>query len=128
MKSYSTKITSDDVREAFRLARLLNGADIYAEDVADFRPRKAGSRGVKFYAHSHGGTRPTAHRAIGSYPLDDENRAASWEDYGYVIAHLYRLDPDAIIGQYQGRADFIRRVRLDAPGRRSAAPFLTLLT
>jgi hypothetical protein len=131
MKVYSTKITSDDVRKAFRLARLENAADIWPDDVRDFRPRLAGySHGVQFYAYSHDGTRPTAHRTIGSYPLDDEARAASWDDYGWMIAHLFKIDPDAIIGQYKGRADFIRQVRQYAPYRRprSTAPFLALVS
>jgi hypothetical protein len=130
MKLYSNKITSDDVHEAFRLARLLNGADIWPDDVRDFRPRMRGfTHGVEFYAYSHDGTR-AVNPGRSHWTTEDLPRAASWDDYGWMIAHLFKIDPEAVIGQYKGRADFIRQVRQYAPYRRprSTAPFLALVS
>lgn len=110
MKLYSDKLTARDVRIAFSEARTVYGADIWTDDVQAFQPRSKYAHGVKFYAQSMHGTRPTAHRAIGSYPLDRENRAASWSDYGYVIAILFARDPGAVIGPYKCAGDFHAQV------------------
>jgi hypothetical protein len=127
VRLYSDKITEADLCRAFRLARLENGADIWPEDVRTFRPRRAGFRnGLHFYAYSHCGNRPTGHRMIGSYPLDDVARAASWDAYGYVIARLFMIDRQAHIGQYCGVADFRRQVRQSR--RREPKDFLCLLS
>jgi len=130
MKLYSNKITEGGLDSAFHQARSVNGADIYPVDVRTFRPRRDGfTSGIQFYAESYSGNRATGHREIGSYPLDDVPRAASWDAYGYVIARLFLVDPDAVIGQYSGVEDFKRQVRQYAPYRRprSDAPFLSLL-
>ena len=68
----------------------------------------------------------TGARAIGSYPLGGVNRAASWTDWGWVIACLYNIDPDARISYYQNKADFVARVRQYQPRGESLA-FLAAL-
>lgn len=124
MKLYSDKIGYAEVRAAFQKARTIDRQDIYEVDVRNFRPRRE-HNGVEFYAESLNGKRATGHRAIGSYPLCDVPRAASWTAYGYVIARLYALDPDARIGQYHDRADFISSVTRYVPRGESSA-FLAL--
>jgi hypothetical protein len=130
MKIYSNAIVPSSVYDAFRTARSVHQADIYAEDVRWFTPRRAGfARGVELFAHSHNGTRASAHASIEEQrgSRDHLNRAASWDAYGYVIAYLYRLDAGAVIGPYRNREDFVRQVRAEAPRRRSEAAFLSVL-
>ena len=141
MKLYSDKLTAADVYAAFSGA-LAHGVDIRPDGVRQFRARQVTtygldnndrpvrrtfrkSNGVQFYAYSMGGKRATGHRAIGSYPLDGERRAASWDAYGYVIASLFRMDPDAVIGNYAGRDDFIRQV--EEASRKEPKDFLSLV-
>lgn len=125
MKLYSNILTEHDVYRAFTEARQLDGADIYPDDISTFQPRTPYRHGVKFYATSLHGRQITGHRPIGSYPLDGEARAASWDAYGYVIARLYRIDPDARIGHYKGIADFISTC--EAASRREPKDFLNLV-
>jgi hypothetical protein len=35
-----------------------------------------------------------------------DGKAATWDEWGVFIGKLYRLDPDAIVGQYRSRGDF----------------------
>lgn len=142
MRLYSDKITGSDMREAFAQARLA-GADIHLDLARAFRARQVTtrswdaerglqsrtqqfSRGIEFYASSLNGSRPTAHRAIGSYPLDEVPRAASWDDYGQVIARLFLIDHDAVIGNYAGVEDFVRQV--EQARRREPKGFLDLVS
>jgi hypothetical protein len=53
-------------------------------------------------------------------------RAASWTAYGYVISCLFAHDPDARIGPYRGRADFIAKVTTYAWLRGESSAFLAL--
>jgi len=125
MKLYSDKLGPADVYTAFSDARRIDQQDIYVVDVRLFRPRGPELNGVEFYAESNCGTRATGHRAIGSYPLSDVPRAASWTAYGYVIARLFALDPSARVGFYKSRADFIATVTRRVPRGESNA-FLSL--
>jgi hypothetical protein len=46
-------------------------------------------------------------RASGYYLDRSSNpRAASYDDWGYFIAQLFKLDPDAVFGPYKGVDDF----------------------
>jgi hypothetical protein len=130
MKIRSNIITGFDVRQAFAQAREDNGADVYIDEQRQFKPRRE-RYGVEVWAYSENGKIATGHRRVGSYPLDGELRAASWSDYGYVIAHLFNKDPHAQIGFYDNEADFVEKVRAANPrcGSRSAASkdFLNVL-
>lgn len=109
MKIYSDKITTADIFTAFRLARTVHGQDIHLDGgVRQFRPRRQ-AHGYEIFAESMHGKRASAHGPIGSYDRSTLPRAASWNAYGFVIAHLYNVDPDARIGFYAGRADFIAK-------------------
>jgi len=125
MKLYSNQLGPCAVHAAFRDARGIDQQDIHVVDMRTFSPRGAERNGVEFYAGSSNGRRATGHRAIGSYPLCDVPRAASWTAYGYVIARLYAWDPDARIGPYSSRANFIARVTGYVPRGESSA-FLAL--
>jgi len=125
MKLYSNQLGPCAVHAAFRDARGIDQQDIGLTDMRAFSPRGPERNGVEFYAESSNGRRAAAHRAIGSCSLGDAHRAASWTAYGYVIARLYAWDPDARIGKYRNRADFIAQVTYRVPRGESDA-FLAL--
>ena len=125
MKLYSNQLGPCAVHAAFRDARGIDQQDIHVVDMRTFSPRGAERNGVEFYAGSSNGRRATGHRAIGSYPLSDVPRAASWTAYGYVIARLFALDPSARVSFYKSRADFIATVTRRVPRGESNA-FLSL--
>lgn len=128
MKLYSNVLNEQDVRNAFAEARKHNNADIWIDDVETFKPRKSSgfTNGVTFYAYSMNGNNPTAHRPIGSYSLSNVDRAASWSDYGYVIAYLFTADPDAKIGHYVNVEDFMEKV-VRYPRKGQSTAFLDIL-
>jgi hypothetical protein len=44
---------------------------------------------------------------------DREEYAATWTEWGIVMAALFAVDPDATIGHYNGREQFIRITERD---------------
>jgi hypothetical protein len=125
MKIYSNIITRADVRDAVTKARA-NGADVYIDDSRTWQPRGY-SYGTEIWLASVNGKRATAHGPITSGPRNHLPRAASWTDYGYVIAHLFNLDPHARIGFYDNEADFVAKVR-EFPRSGESLDFLNVLT
>lgn len=127
MKIYSNIITINDIWNAFRKARDENGSDIWVgADLRTFRPRTE-RFGAEFWAYSIHGKRASAHAPIGSCSRDRHRlRAASWSDYGYVMAHLYNVDPHARVGFYKNEADFVEKVRNYTP-RGQSLEFLNVL-
>jgi hypothetical protein len=125
MKIYSDTLTDQDVRQAFQTARQANNADIWIGAMREFRPRHH-VRGIEIFAYSQNGKRASGHAPIGSYSRDNVLRAASWTDYGYVIAYLYNSDPSARIGSYDSKTDFVQKVHSWLPKGQSLA-FLTVL-
>lgn len=51
----------------------------------------------------------TAPRSGWSHEDNGTDRAATWMDWGWLIAALYRFDPAARIGSYADRDDFLRQ-------------------
>jgi hypothetical protein len=99
MKLHSDTLTTGDVMAACQVARQNFGQDVYCEESANVGSRSR-RNGVIFYLESlHG-------RRSNNRQRSDGVRAASWSAWGYVIAELFNLDPNAIIGQYAGVADF----------------------
>jgi hypothetical protein len=126
VKIYSDIITELDVRKAFQKARDTHDCDISIEDIRTWCPRAYGY-GVEVFAESLRGTRVTGHvpaRACG--PRDGYPRAASWDDWGYVIAELFSIDPQARVGFYDSRDDFVAKVR-QYPRQGSDLAFLDVL-
>ena len=125
MKIRSNIITRENVMAAFVAARAENQADIWVEDIREFRPRGY-AHGVEVWAESNYGKRATGRNQTG-YNRGSEPRAASWTDYGYVVAHLFNLDPHAQVGFYDNEADFVAKVRSYQP-RGASLDFLNVLT
>jgi hypothetical protein len=51
------------------------------------------------------------------YRFDNPERAATWMDWGWWIAALFRFELTAIIGQYDGQDDFFRKTAAMVPHR-----------
>lgn len=100
MNIRSNIIDRDRLEIAAVHARKQFGADIYVHEVSQTRGRSM-KFSLTFYAYSLHGRRHTNR--------GDGELAASWSDYGILIAELFDRDPDAIIGQYKGRADFVKQ-------------------
>lgn len=128
MKVYSDVITDGMIQQAVAAARVIDGADIFIESLRTWKPR-AWAWGTEFWAYSVHGTRASTHGPIEQGPRDHLPRAATWSDWGYVIARLYLLDSRARIGHYLDRDDFIAKVRADHAfsRRRESIAFLELL-
>lgn len=106
MKIHSDTITSADL---YRLAP----AGTYPENVERVGSRKR-NKGLTFTLSAEHGT--DAHgikRAFarnpgtGNRPPADQDRAATWVEYGDLILELFRIDPAAIIGPYPNLQTFI---------------------
>ena len=81
--------------------------DVYVE------AQRVGSRkrghGFNVTLYSTDETRP--HKNSGKYGADtgNYNKSVSWDDWGIWMDRLFELDPNAIIGIYDGRDDFYRQ-------------------
>jgi hypothetical protein len=127
VKIYSNILTLADVRQAFKTARDVHGADIYMEEAREWKPRGY-AHGVEVWAESMHGKRATGHvPARSPGPRDGYPRAASWDDWGFVIASLFNQDPHARVGFYDNEADFVKQVR-QHPHAGSDLAFLNTLT
>jgi hypothetical protein len=93
----SNLICAHHIHEAFYFARVNDGMDIYYDDFSQFTPRKF-TMGYKLYGYAHEGKYASAH--------DSLYKAATWEAWGYVIARLYAIDPNAQISFYNSAAHF----------------------
>lgn len=76
------------------------------------------------------GARHTRRKNTGRYGAGDSyDAAATWMDWGWFIACMFRHEPTAIIGQYESRDDFHETTakdmtyRLEYAGDRSALNF-----
>lgn len=76
--------------------------------IREFKPRNR-RYGYEFFLS---GSSPFA-AAHQSYQGGSE-KAATWDEWGVVIAALYDIDPDAIIGHYTSRADFVAQTQREA--------------
>ena len=121
MKIYSNILTKQDVENAFFVARTDHQADIHIEAIREWKPR-AYANGVEVWGESLHGKRATGRGRDASA----RGRAASWDDWGTVIALLYNADPHARISFYDNEADFVAKVRRYKP-KDATLKFLELL-
>lgn len=105
MKIHSDILTIIDLQAALHTPTRI--AEVYGEFMqVGSRSR---SRGFIVKLTSSDETRP--HKS-GFANADTRNeRAASWDDWGIWMDRLFDLDPNAIIGQYNGRDDFYSQTR-----------------
>jgi hypothetical protein len=106
-----TKLTKDEIRQALFHVQYDGPVPSVSGDVQFVRFDPEPSRSHPFGYHIRlgsynpwlaGGKR--RHR-LNFWP-DDSAYAASYDEWGYFIAELFELDPDAKFGYYKGRDDF----------------------
>lgn len=97
MRIHSDKLTPQDVHKACR-ARGMSG--VYAEVAAKGSRKRDHAFEISMTGNSpyrtNSGNRGAAY----------DDRAAQWDEWGIVIAELFALDPEAIIGQYKDADTF----------------------
>ena len=82
-----------------------NALEGHYEPIREFKP-KGYAYGFEFFLT---GSSPYA-AAHQSYQGGGE-KAATWDEWGVVIDRLYSVDPNARIGHYTSRADFLAQTR-----------------
>ncbi len=102
MKIHSDVLTADDVHAAAAKARRTHMQDIYIDDLLTGGSRSRARR-IELHCNAENGRYATN---SGTYGANGYNRAASWSAWGYFIAELFVIDPEAIVGQYNGLADY----------------------
>lgn len=127
MRIHSDVLTSTDLHTALRTARAARAEHPIGADVFVARCSRHGSRkrdhALEVRLLADGRQIPAAvaedlrvatgrnYRTrrlpnSGAYGADHGVYAPTWCEYGWWMAALYAIDPEAIIGQYAGRADF----------------------
>lgn len=115
MRIHSDKLTADDL---VRTARAMPG--VYIEITEHGSRKRDHAYEVTMYADPgkdrHGITR--RYKTGGAYgTTDGRYRALTWVEWGDFICELFRRDPEAIVGPYDGEADFIHQTQDAAPFR-----------
>lgn len=90
MKMWSDTLTTDDLYSA------ASKAGVYLHTAQSLRRPRNRARGWTVFIE---GASPYRSQATGG-------RAATWDQWGEWMDILFRIDPDARIGQYHGRGDF----------------------
>lgn len=107
MKIHTNTETVSAVRKALQLANL---AGQVAPNVYLDRCVPAGSRTRAHAAEIHlaATDRSYGHRYAntGMVGADSGTFAATYDEWGYMLAHLFAADPDAVAGQYKSAESF----------------------
>ncbi len=93
MKMWSDTLTTNDLYHAAEVAH------VYLHTADPIRRPRNRARGWTVYLE---GASPYASQATGG-------RAATWDQWGEWMDALFAIDPEARIGQYDGRDDFYRQ-------------------
>lgn len=123
MKIHSDVLTVEDVVQCASLCRARHGVDVQIGELVATGSRKR-AHGVTFKGYALSGRYAANSGVHGA----DSPRAATWSAWGYLIAELFARDPAAIIGTYDGAADFVAQcesaaqTRHDYPDTRYAGP------
>ena len=118
MKVYSHILTADDIAKAATYAPVsfqnTGSREGWFVPIREFKARD-GRRGFEFFLS---GSSP--YRA----QHDREEFAATWTEWGLVIDALFKVDPNAKIGHYDGREEFLRTTDELAWKTRAEKPWL----
>lgn len=101
MRLYSDIIDRAALHAAAFTVRHELHQDIYIEDCESTHGRRR-KHSLNFHCASFSGSRRQNRNG-------SREPAASWAAWGWLIAELFRRDPNAHIGQYKGVSDFRRR-------------------
>jgi hypothetical protein len=107
---HTDRMTYRDLHLALKDAGLVD-AGVYLDRCDESGSR---SRARKFDTALEGQEAPHRRRRrnTGRYGAESFGAAATWMEWGWWIAVMFRYDPDAIIGQYAGRANFLEQTRV----------------
>lgn len=113
MKIHADKLYAADMRET--------PAGVHSEFIERGSRSRARAFDVSLSAQHghdrHGIKRCYARNTGRSGGAGDWDRAATWVEWGDWICELFRRDPKAIIGQYDGATDFVAQTAAAAPYR-----------
>lgn len=98
MRVHSDVIETDDVRAALSAAKAENGVP---DSVRISRLTEQGST-----KRDHAFDVSMTSRRMRNLPELRYRWQATWTEWGWFIAHLFAVDPDAVIGPYRGKSDF----------------------
>lgn len=93
MRIHTDHLTTYDIHNAALVANV---------GILDFSVQGSRSRGISMDVWLSG-----SHYAAGQH--DHETPAATWDEWGVFLAELFKIDPDAKCGHYDGRDDFIAK-------------------
>lgn len=113
MKIHSDVLTVEDVVQCASVCRADHGVDVQIGELVATGSRKR-ARGLTFKGYALSGRYAANSGVYGA----DSPRAATWSAWGYLIAELFARDPGAIIGTYDGAADFVAQCENAARQRR----------
>lgn len=115
MRIYSNKLTWHDLYCAMQDVNDAGFTGVWIQECTQGAARKyeqrfdVALRGM--YDKDKGRTRrPNTRMAY-----DDDEYAATWMEWGWFIAVLFRFDPEARVGIYNGRSDFLDYTNQMAP-------------
>lgn len=105
----SNVLTLDDIHDATRGTPNVHYQDTYSREgwfvpVREFKPKRF-ARGFEFFL-SGSGKYNSAH--------DNQEKSATWVEWGIVIAAIFAIDPNAQVGFYRNRSHFIDYTRSEA--------------
>ncbi len=98
MRIYSDVLTAADFYIAIE-----DGGDVFVDEVTEKGARKRSRRFDVYLEAMPGKGRRARHNRPGY--------AATYDEHGFWMAELFRVDPDAIIAYYDGVDDFNRQTK-----------------
>lgn len=103
LKIYSNYLLRDDLFEAAQEARML-GAGGHIQEIKPMGKTRTRTRGYEVQLTNPSSNR---HRNSGTHGAATwESSAATWDDHGHWFAQIFRRDPKAKCGPYDGVQDF----------------------
>lgn len=127
MRMHTDKLEIDDIDRIAREA-LPSAVEL---DVSQHGSRKR-ARGFELHLNAppgrdrFGNNRRYANS--GSYGANAERYAATWYEWGDLIAALFLADTNAIIGEYDNPAEFVRLTGEYNPDRSESSPWADIFT
>jgi len=121
MRIFSDTITYQDLHSAMADAQV--EATSVCLDTSQLVEKNGRRRAHAFYGVSLEGygARHTRNRNSGRYGgTSHSGYAATWMDWGWFMAVLFRYDPAAVIGHYDGREGFLHQTQRMIPHRLGA--------
>lgn len=104
LKIYSDVLDRQDIIDSVSEARDTIPITATLEDIEEMPNTRVRSRGWKIRLSNWQSNR---HRNSGKYGANTwDSPPATWDDHGHVFAQIFRRDPNAKIGFYDGEADF----------------------